>query len=193
MTDDRLKAAWRAGAPGAPLPSLDEVREGALSFHRRIAARNRREHAACLILPLFFMAVALGFGGRFMLIGAGLVAAGCAFVAWQLGRRAAAYPPPDSAAAEPLIAHRRTELERQRRALAGVGAWYLLPLLPGTLAFALAPTLDRGLPAAGPGFHEWAPVGIILAAFLLVWALNLWAAGRLGAEIAELDALGEER
>lgn len=192
MTDDRLKEAWRAAAPEAPPPSLDEVREGALAFHRRIAARNRREYAACLIVSLFFMAVALAFGGRMMLLGAGLTAAGCGFVAWQLGRRAAADPPPDSGTAEPLIAHRRAALDRQRRALAGAGVWYVLPLLPGTLLFTLAPTLERGMPAE-PGFHEWFPVGLILAVALAVWALNLWAARRLGAEIAALDALAAER
>lgn len=192
MTDDQLKQAWRAGAPGAPLPSLDEVREGAFAFHRRIAARNRREYAACLILPLFFMAVALAVGGTFLLLGAGLVAAGCAFVAWQLGRRAAAAPPPDAAAA-PLIAHQRAALDRQRRALAGAGAWYVLPMLPGTLIFTLAPGLDRGAAAAGSDFHIWFPVALILAVALAIWALNLWAARRLAAEIAELDALGAER
>ena len=178
MTDDQLKQAWRAGAPGAPLPSLDEVREGAFAFHRRIAARNRREYAACLILPLFFMAVALAVGGTFLLLGAGLVAAGCAFVAWQLGRRAAAAPPPDAAAA-PLIAHQRAALDRQRRALAGAGAWYVLPMLPGTLIFTLAPGLDRGAAAAGSDFHIWFPVALILAVALAIWALNLWAARRL--------------
>ena len=193
MTTDRLKQAWKAGATGADLPSLESVRESALLFHRRIAGRNRREYAACLVLPFLFAALALARGGAFMLLGAALVAAGCAFVAWQLSRRGTALAPPGAEAAEPLIAHRRSGAQRQRRALASVGAWYLLPLLPGTLIFTLAPTLDRGLPPEGLGFHEWFPIGLILAVFLSIWALNLSAARRLAAEIEELDALGEER
>ena len=61
------------------------------------------------------------------------------------------------------------------------------------MIFTLAPTLDRGLPPEGLGFHEWFPIGVILAVFLFIWVLNLSAARRLAAEIEELDALGEER
>jgi hypothetical protein len=122
--------------------------------------------------------------------GAALVVLGTMLVAWQLHSRASAEVPPAGDAGEPILAHQRAQLARQRDALARVGLWYLGPLAPGLLLMMLAPVLRRGLAALSP------EIGLALAINALVfggiWWLNRLAARGLQAAIDDLDALARE-
>lgn len=189
---DPLKQAWQAAGGDMPAPRLDDVRAGADLFHRRIRRRNGIEYAAALIVLPFFAHAALTVPSATVRAGAILAIFGILVIAWQLHRRASAVMPPDEAP-RPLIAHQRAQLARQRDALASVGTWYLLPLIPGLGLIALAPAVDGGM--AGLRAMSWfqlAWIGIVAAFFVFVWWLNHAAARMLQAEIDMLDALEGE-
>lgn len=186
---DPLKQAWQAEGGDTPLPRLDDIRAGAGVFYRRIRRRNMIEYAAAAVVVPFFAFTAWVTPGSSVRFGAILAIAGMLFVVWQLHRRASAVAPAADAAL-PLIAHQRAQLARQRDALASIGTWYLLPLMPGLAVIALSPLIDGGWAASGglDWFH-YAWVAIAAAFFLFVWWLNHAAARVLQTEIDALDAL----
>ena len=190
---DPLKQAWQASGGDMPLPRLDDVRAGAGLFYRRIRRRNMIEYGAALITVPVFAHAALTAPGMTIRIGAVLAIFGILLIVWQLHRRASAVPPAGDAVL-PLIAHQRAQLVRQRDALASIGTWYLLPIIPGLGLIALAPVIDLGL--AGLKSMDWfqyAWIGIVAIFFALVWWLNHEAARLLQTEIDALDALEGEQ
>lgn len=189
---DPVRKAWQASAGDSPLPDLDTVREGADLFFRRIRRRNRIEYAtAALVIP-FFGYAALTLPSSTIRVGAALVVLGTLFVIWQLHRRDSAVPPPGEAAL-PLIAHQRAQLVRQRDALASVGLWYLLPLVPGLSLIVLARAIDGGVEAlARMSWFQIFWIGLVVLIFAGIWWLNRAAARMLQAEIDALDALQGE-
>lgn len=191
-TSDPVKQAWRA-AGAADLPRLEEVRERAGLFHRRVRRRNAIEYAAALITVPAFAFGAWTLPSVTIRVGCILAILGILFVVWQLHRRASAVAPGDDAAL-PLIAHQRAQLVRQRDALASVGTWYLLPLVPGVTVILLAPIIEGGWAGlAARGWFGLAWLGIAAAFFLYVWRLNRAGARRLQTEIDALDALEGEK
>lgn len=187
-TSDPVKQAWQA-ADAADLPRLEDVRARAGLFHRRVRRRNALEYAAALITVPVFVFGALTLPSVTIRTGCVLAILGILFVVWQLHRRASAVGPGENAAA-PLIAHQRAQLVRQRDALASVGTWYLLPLVPGLVVILLAPVIEGGWAGlAARGWFGLAWLGIAAAFFLYVWRLNRAGARRLQAEIDALDAL----
>lgn len=194
MTDtDPFVKAWQASVAEAPLPAMPELRAGADKFYRQVRRRNFVEYAASVVVLLCFGAYTFLLPSPIARIGAALVVLGTLYVVWQLGRRASAIAPPPGEAALPLIVHQRAQLVRQRDALAAVGRWYLLPLIPGLAVMMLGPTLAGG-PAAllHIGWKHGLSILLAVLVFAGIWWLNRRAAGMLGEKIAELDALGED-
>ena len=189
---DPLKQAWQAEDAAAAPPPLDKVRRDADRLHRQIRRRNRREYIASAVIFPFFGWVAATADGTAERLGALLVVVGCAFVAWQLGRRAPAVPAPVEAGL-PLIAHQRTQLVRQRDALRSVATWYLLPLMPGLLLLTLSPALEAA-PPFRPSAWTLGYLAFVFGLFAAIWWLNRAAAHALQQEIDALDRLirGEE-
>jgi len=191
MSDpDPIKLAWKASNIDAALPDMEMVRSGADKFYRQIRRRNAMEYIACAIVIVWFSAYAWLLPSAAARAGAAMVAVGSLIVAWQLRRLASVVPPPDRAAAEPILVHQRAQLARQRDALSSVFTWYLLPLIPGMLVMCFSHVLDHGAKA-------WLYVtrsdfiGLIpfVAVFTAVWLLNQRAARRLQKQIDNLEAL----
>ena len=191
MSDpDLLKQAWKASAGDHALPDLETVRAGAEQFYRRIRLRNAIEYAASVFVVICFSAYVLFLPSPASRIGAAMVVLGTLMVAWQLHRRASAAPPPERAAAQPILVHQRAELARQRDALAGIFTWYLLPFIPGLLVMTLGPQLEHG--AAGL-LHmprlAWIRLLLPAAVFTSIWLLNQRGARLLQRKIDDIDAL----
>ncbi|MFA6113348.1 MAG: hypothetical protein WC729_05135 [Sphingomonas sp.] len=192
MSDpDLVKQAWQASAADPALPDLASVRAGADRFYRRVRRRNAVEYAAAVFVVIAFSAYVVILPLLTMRVGAAMVVLGTLFVVRQLHRLASATPPPERAAAEPILVHQRAQLARQRDALAGVFTWYLLPLIPGFVVMTLGPMLERG--GAAGLLHIPRATWIVLisaaVAFTGVWLLNQRGAARLGTQIDDIDAL----
>ena len=191
MSDpDLVRQAWQASVADPVLPDLAAVRTGADRFYRKVRRRNAIEYVACVFVVICFSAYAVFLPSVTMRIGALMVVLGTLLVAWQLHRIASAAPPPESAAAEPILVHQRAELARQRDALAGVFTWYLLPLIPGLLVMTLGPALEHGIAGLLHAPHStWIRLACAVATFTGVWLLNQRGAARLGKQIDAIDTL----
>jgi len=183
--------AWQASAADPALPDLAAVRAGADRFYRRVRRRNAIEYVACAFVVVCFSAYAVFLPMPTMRIGAAMVVVGTLIVARQLHRLAGAAPPPERAAAEPILVHQRAQLARQRDALAGIFTWYLLPLIPGLLVMTIGPVIERGGMAGLLHAPRAAWIVLICATvtFAGVWLLNRHGAARLRRMIDEIDAL----
>ena len=192
MSDpDLVKKAWQASAADPALPDLTAVRAGADRFYRRVRRRNTLEYAAAVIVVVAFSAYVLVLPSLAMRIGSAMIILGTLFVVRQLHRLASATPPPERAAAEPILVHQRAQLARQRDALAGILTWYLLPLVPGLLVFTIGPVLERGGVAGllhAPRASWIVLIGAVVT-FAGIWLLNQRAAAQLGKKIDDIDAL----
>jgi hypothetical protein len=187
---DLLKQAWKASIGDHALPDLETVRAGADHFYRRIRLRNAVEYAASVFVLICFSAYACFLPSPAARTGAALVVLGTLIVVWQLHRRGSAAPPPERAAAQPILVHQRAELARQRDALASIFTWYLLPVIPGLLVMTAGPQLEHG--AAGLlDMPKWLWSRLILptAVFTGIWLLNQRGARLLQKKIDEIDAL----
>jgi hypothetical protein len=191
MSDpDLLKQAWKASADDHALPDLETVRAGADQFYRRIRLRNAIEYAASVVVVICFSAYALFLPSPAARIGAAMVVLATLMVVWQLHRRVSAAPPPERAAAQPILVHQRAQLARQRDALVGIFTWYLLPFIPGLLVMTLGPTLEHG--AVGL-LHMprlvWIRLILSVAVITGIWLLNQRGARLLQKKIDDIDAL----
>jgi len=188
MTSDRpsLQKLWANQPTEGFAMSIAEVRKQADLFHRRTKLRNRVEYLSSFLVVVIFGLYAWYLPGLLTKLGSVLVAAGTLFVSWQLHRRIGVTDVPELSSDASCIAYYRAELERNRRALQSIWLWYLLPFVPG-----LVMTL-YGMYRHSPSAHllVLAVAGICAAFFVLVWALNRWAAARLQKKI---DQLGEYR
>lgn len=191
MSDpDLVKQAWKASAADPALPDLETVRAGTDRFYRKIRFRNAIEYAASVVVFICFSAYALFLPSPVARIGAAMVVLGTLVVAWQLHRRASAAPPPERAAAQPILVHQRAQLARQRDALAGIFTWYLLPLIPGLLVMTFGPTLEHGaLGLVHMPRSVWIRLILAVAVFTSVWLLNQRGARQLQKQIDDVDAL----
>jgi hypothetical protein len=192
LRPDDLGEVWRRQKVEHTQMTIDELRERASKFRRRILFRNFREYAAIAVVLAFF-AFSMGKYTTLMRVGAGLVIAGMLYVAYQLHRRGSTKAvAADLAPASCLDSHRQ-ELERQRDLLMGIWSWYLGPMIPGLVL------LMVGVGMANPGHlkHAWLFEALYSAAVALVFyfvaRLNRRAAHRLQRQIDELDAIRGER
>lgn len=183
--DPDAGSLWRAQAvpPLQPL-SAEALAEQAVRLQGRVSRRNRRELLAATLVAPVFLFYAWFFPHWLTKLGALLVVAGAAWVAWQLMRRASARPLPQALAGRLLDFH-RGELQRQRDALRTVWRWYLAPLLPGLLLFLCGRQIENG---------HWQPGPFVIVAAVMagvVW-INRRAARRLQREVDALDELAKE-
>ncbi len=194
MTPEEFaRDSWQSGEASAPLPPLDELRERAERFRSKIVRRNWTEYAAGLLVIVMF-----GLGVLFaplpaLRIGSALVVGGTLVIMWQLRSRGSPLAPPTHGGQLSVLDYRRRELARQRDALDSIFTWYLLPLIPGMATIMAAPLLSTS-PAEWqmPPFEMWRTIGIIVAVFVGIYALNKWGARKLQQEIDEIDALMAE-
>ena len=181
---DDLKNVWQNQTVEANQMSLDELRRKAGKFQKKIRNRNLREYAASV-----FVIAAFGYYiWRFppLRLGAGLIIAATLYVVYQLHTRGAAKTAPAALGLETYRDFHRRELELQRDLLRVVWKWYLLPFVPGLLAFVAVPAMH--LPP-----DKWlltVPFILLCAAvFYGIARLNQRAAATLQRQIDELDAI----
>lgn len=169
--------------------SLAEIHTRAERFQSRIRARNWIEYAASAFVVVAFGQIAVSAPVPVIQAGAVLVIVGALYVCWKLYTlgRAATNAERDNAAS--LADFHRTELVRQRAALATVWRWYLAPFAPGMIVFlagvAFVPELEAPLIARIAVFALGAALVIVLFGFV-AW-INALAVKKLDAEIAALD------
>ena len=179
---DNLRSLWQNQSTEPIHMSLEEIRQKAERFQKRVRNRNLREYVAAAF-------VIVGFGYFMWLrpatrLGGGLLLAATVYVLYHLHARGSAKAVPESLALGTCLEFHRRELERQRDLLRDVWRWYLLPFVPGLLAF-VAPALMRHP-------EQWTralPVMLLWPAmFYAIWRLNKRAADKLQSQIDELDS-----
>jgi len=192
-TSDPIKQAWQGSVTQAEIPDITKLRADADRFYRQVRRRNLIEYAASVLVVACFTVIAFRAPLAVTRLGAALVVLGTLVLVWQLRRRASAVAPPAADSARPVLVHQRAQLVRQRDALASVGLWYLLPLVPGMGLMMFAPVFEHG-----PGVlltMRWADIAsmaFIFAVFGGVWWTNLRVADKLQKAIDEIDTLSGE-
>ncbi len=184
--------AWQDRASDARFAEPGACEHRATRFERTIRRRNAVEYLAGALVIALFGSGALGAAAAGLWDFAGacaLVLIGTLFVLWTL-HRAGSYRGrrPEQSCRE----HLRNQLLRQRDLLRRVPLWYLAPLLPGVLGIYGATAIRV---AAKAGWGEalggiWMPLAGTAAFFAFVAWLNLAAARRLEAEIAQIEGVG---
>jgi hypothetical protein len=170
---------------------VDEIRRKAGKFHSTILWRNAREYVAALAVVVFFGFQFFLTRDALMRAGYGVMIGGMLYLAWQLHRKGSSRSLPEEMGLASGLEFFRRELERQRDLVQSVWSWYLGPLIPGWVLLTVA------MARANPGhLRQIGPVLGVLnlvaaLAFVFVWKLNQWAAGKLQRQIDELDTLRE--
>jgi hypothetical protein len=187
LPPENLKSLWQNQSVEPIQMSLEELRQKAQRFQKRIRNRNLREYAGAVI-------VFAAFGyyiWRFPVIrlASGIILAGTVYVVYQLHTRGAAKTVPASMALDSCFEFHRRELERQRDLLRDVWKWYLLPFVPGMVIFIAS--LLRHLP-----MDKWIrmlPFTLFCTLiFFGVWKLNQRGANKLQRQIDELNSMNRE-
>jgi Flp pilus assembly protein TadB len=184
LPPENLKSLWQNQSVEPVQMSLEEIRKKAEIFQKRIRNRNFREYAASVVVF-----VAFGFyTWRFpdIRVGSAMIFAATIYMVYQLHTRGAAKTLPASMALDTCFEFHRRELERQRDLLRDIWKWYLLPFVPGLLAFI-------GVPLLHLSPDKWLrvlPFVVLCAGFYYaVWRLNQRAANKLQRQIDELDSM----
>ncbi len=169
-----------------------QLRQHATRFQSKIRTRNRIEYAAAaLVIGVFAWMIAI-IPEPMVRAGAGLIILGALYVCWKLHTLAGAADAGGLDHAASLADFHRSELLRQRMALAAVWKWYLAPFVPGMLVFigavAFTPELDAPLIARVTLFATTAAP--IAAVFGLVAWLNARAVKALDKKIKALEEAG---
>ena len=187
QSPDQVRNLWQCQNVEHTPMTLEQIREKARNYQRKIRLRNGVECAAIAATSVFFVWTIIRIPLAGMRVGAALCVLGGWYVAYQLHRRAWPRIAPADLALTNCMEFHRGELVRQRDYLRGIWRWYLGPFIPG-LAWLVA-----GAGAANPGHlpHVWRFLaGYALAtalAFYFIARMNLKAAGKLQKRIEELD------
>jgi hypothetical protein len=181
-----IRQVWQNQSVEAIQMSLDEIRNKAQKFQRRVHWSNLREYLAAVFVVAIFGFYFWRFDGILLRTGSALVIAGTLYVMYQLYKRGSAKTVPADLASRTCLDFHRRELERQRDLLRDVWRWYLLPFVPGMVVFFAGGAIELPL-------GRWGPLGITVAlcaiVFFLIGKLNHWAARKLQHQIDGLDAL----
>lgn len=189
-----VKSLWR-GQKTEETVTLEDIRNRATKFQRRVRNRNLREYAAAALAVLIFSAYIWVLPGLMVKGGSALCIAGVLYVVWQLHRRGSAQAVPAEATAAGLLDFHRQALVRQRDAVRSVWRWYLGPPLPGMIVM-LAAVWYNAAPAARTGrlvIVLAATVALIVFTFGTIWWLNAYGAKKLQQRIDEIDRLRQDR
>ena len=184
LPPENLKSLWQNQSVEPVQMSLEEIRQKAERFQKKIRHRNLREYVAAVL-------VVAGYGFYiwflpYVRVGSVLVIAGTLYVVYQLHKRGAAKPVPESLALGTCVEFHRLELERQRDLVRNVWKWYLLPLVPGMLGVIAGLLLH--LPADER--LRMLPFSLLCAAvFWAIWAWNRRGANKLQRQIDELNSM----
>lgn len=187
MTErDPIQTLWASQQIEGFTMSVEEIRRRASRLQTNVQRRNVGEYAVGGALIVVFTAAAFFAESTLGKIGCALTAAGVAVVMWRLAVVARAASAHDVLAAESWAIFYRSELVRQRDALASIWGWYLGPLVPGMVVYWLSIALKPGADVSD-GVIATAGLGATAIVFALVASANKRAAAVLQAEIDALD------
>ena len=187
--NDPIRALWRGQAADGYVMPVDEVRRRAGAFQSRIRTRNMTEYAASIFVLIAFGGITLTVPDWGLRAGAALIMLGTLYVVWKLHMMARAAGAGEIDAALSLTDFHKSELLRQRAALATVWRWYLMPFVPGMIVFLSAVSFapDNPAPLAAKLIVFCFSLGIVGALFAGIAWLNGRAVKALDAEIAALE------
>ncbi len=194
-TADDLRSLWQS-MPTTPIViSADAMRAKARAFQSRVRVRNLVDYAAHALVVAAFVSFAIQpWATPLMRIGLALLCLGTLLVALGTHHRARAAAMPAGASATALIDFHRTELTRQRDAMASAWSWYWLPYLPGVAVLIAAFwSLSGDLDGTSIAREILFPT---IAGFVIVSAvgvpLHLLGAAHLQRRIDDLDRYKEK-
>ena len=177
-----VKTIWQNQQTQGTTVTLEDIRNRAAKFQKRIRNRNLREYIASVVVIAAFGFVAWHMQGWLIRLGGVTIIAATLFVMWQIHRRGRADAVPDDATAGALLAFHRAQLVRQRDAVRSVWLWYLLPFVPGMTLLSLGRYFQNHVPgrtlAQDHAIIIFSGVVMVLI-FLIILLLNLWVAARL--------------
>jgi len=186
---DDLRNIWRQQPVEDTVMTLEQIRDRAVRFERRINRRNMREYIGGMLAVAAFTFQIWKGPDLLMRIGAGMLIAGVLLVMWRLHQYGGASPLPEEMGVSSSLAFHRRQLVRQRDLLRSVFRWYLAPLIPGLLVSVIGALPRRGLELRY--LPRMTPFLVLfVAAFWWIWWINKRAADRLERQIAELDQMG---
>src|ERR1039458_137708 len=149
LRPDDLGEVWRTQNVEHTQMTINEIREKARKFQRKIYFRNLRDYVAIAVVAAFF-GYSMGKYPPLMRASAGLIIAGVLYVAYQLHRRGSSKTAAADLATASCLDFHRTELERQRDLLRGIWSWCLAPMIPGPDTR----TRCSGVPASSKGLVQ---------------------------------------
>jgi Flp pilus assembly protein TadB len=187
LPPDDLRNVWQNQNVEAVQMSLDELRRRAEKFQKRIRNRNLREYAASVVVIAAFGYYVWRFPE--VRLGSGLIIAATLYMVYNLHKRGAAKAVPAALGLGTCRDFHRRELELQRDLLRDIWKWYLLPFVPGLLAFVAVPAMHL---APGTWLRVVPFILLCTAFFYAVGSLNQRSARKLQRQIDELDAMDKE-
>jgi lipopolysaccharide export LptBFGC system permease protein LptF len=183
LPPDDLRNIWQNQSVEVNQMSLDQLRRKAEKFQKRIHNRNFTEYAAAVFVVAAFVR---SWRVPQLRLGSGLIIAATLYMVYQLHKRGAAKTVPAALGLGTCRDFHRQELERQRDLLRDIWKWYLLPFVPGLLAFVAVPAMQ----VPPDKWLRMAPFILMCAVvFFGIGRLNQRAAVRLQRQIDELDTI----
>jgi hypothetical protein len=183
---DQFQQLWQ-GQERQPMElTVAQIARRAAAFQRTIRRRNVREYVAAALVTAIFAAYAVSAHTALMRLACAAIVAGAIYIVYFLHKHGSAEPRELTACTIDHLASHRRQLERQRDLLLGIWRWYLGPLVPGLVLFAISVPIEQARFGRGP----WIMAAILLAGGAAIFAgfawLNRVVARRLQREI---DAL----
>jgi hypothetical protein len=158
--------------------TLDEIRARSGKLAQRVKWRNWREYGAGILVIAAFAYYTWASPNGLIKIGSLCTIAATLFIMYQLRKRSSA---PDVASEMvQLVTFYRRQLEAERDMLQSIWLWYVLPLVPGVIIFAIGVSATR----FGADFTVYFSVAALIAGAVIL--LNLWAARKMQQQIDEL-------
>src|SRR5271165_303460 len=124
---------WQSQATEHTPMTLAQVHQKARTFQAKVRLRNIIEYIGCVLAIAGYTPALFHRGSWMVHVGAVLIMAAVAFIAWQLHRRASSKAVPE--VGDAVADFHRRELIRQRDAVRSVAVWYLAPVVPGMVLF----------------------------------------------------------
>jgi hypothetical protein len=190
---ERAQEIWQSQPVEGVKMSVEAIQQRAQKFERRMWRRNLRESIAGLVAIVAFSYFFVRADEMAWRITWGLFIAGMIWVVVQIWRKGSPRKMPGPTGNTTGLEFFRKELARQRDLVKDVWTWYLVPLVPGYVAFNVAHALT---------VHSWGKLALLdlffAGVFAGTWRLNLHAARCLqrsidGLPAVEIPAEGCER
>jgi hypothetical protein len=188
---NRIKEIWLCQPVEELQMSAEQIRKRAGKFERKILWRNVREYVAAFIAAVLFASFFVKSHDVVFRTACGMMILGLGYAAWQLHRKGSAKRVSEEMGTASSLQFYRSELERQRDLAASVWSWYLAPLVPGLLLFAVSSALGDPRPSKLIALALF--YGFSVGLFILVWKLNARGARCLERQIDELYAAENQR